>query len=281
MPEMPESLTVHLQPDQQPALWDDHVSVYETIFERLTNDLGARALSQLKLRMAEKVLDVGAGTGGTALLAAATGAHVYAIDASEGMVKRIAARSAHRSAGGSIRAEVMDGTALTFKNGYFDAAISIFGVILFPDAEAGMREIFRVLKPGGRVAIVTWTEPERYELISRLFAAISSVRGPQPRPTVLPAQLRFKDESDFRRLLASSGFQVDRVVRLEARWRVKSAALLARNIDFAPGMAALMNGLGEDRHAVLEKFTDALQRDFGDGEIALGAVASLGTAVKP
>lgn len=278
---MPESLTVPLQPDQQPALWDDHVSVYEAIFERLTNDLGARALAQLKLRMAEKVLDVGAGAGGTALLAAATGAHVYAIDASEGMVKRIAARSSHRSAGGSVRAEVMDGTALRFENGFFDAAISVLGVILFPDAEAGMREIFRVLKPGGRVAVVTWSEPERYELISRLFAAISAVKGPQPRPAAVPAQLRFKDETDFRRLLAGSGFQVDRIVRLEALWRVKSADLLARNIDFAPGMAALMSGLGHDRNAVLAQFVDALQRDFGAGEITLGAVASLGIAVKP
>jgi ubiquinone/menaquinone biosynthesis C-methylase UbiE len=277
---MQESLTVPLQPDQQPALWDDHVSVYEAVFERLTNDLGARALAQLRLRMAEKVLDVGAGAGGTALLAAATGAHVYAIDASEGMVKRIAARSAHLTFGGSVRAEVMDGTALAFENGFFDAAISVLGVILFPDAEAGMREIYRVLKSGGRVAIVTWTEPERYELISRLFSAIASVRGPQPRPAVVPAQLRFKDESDFRRLLVRSGFQVDRIVRLEAQWRVKSAALLARNIDFAPGMAALMNGLGGDRNAVLEQFVNALQRDFGEGEVALGAVASLGIAAK-
>ena len=59
--------------------------------------------------------------------------------------------------------------ALALPDGCFDAAISVFGVILFPDADLGMREIARVLKPGGRTAIVTWTQTERYELAARLI----------------------------------------------------------------------------------------------------------------
>lgn len=279
--ELAQTLAAGLQPDQQPALWDDHVSVYETVFERLTNDLGARALAYLKLRMAQKLLDVGAGTGGTALLAAATGAHVFAVDASEGMVKRIRQRAAGRNLGGSISAEVMDGMALNFPDETFDAAISVFGVILFPDADLGMRELFRVLKPGGRVAVVTWTEPERYELITRLVSAIAEVRGPQAPPAVLPAQLRFREESAFRHLLQQSGFQIGEITRFETQWDLKSARWLADNIAFAPGMAAMTKGLGEDLAAVLDVFVDGMRRDFGTGEVRLTAVAAMGTATKP
>jgi ubiquinone/menaquinone biosynthesis C-methylase UbiE len=278
--ERSETLAASLQPDQQPALWDDHVSVYERVFERLTNDLGARALARLKLRMAEKLIDVGAGTGGTALLAAAAGAHVFAIDASEGMVNRIRERVAGRDLGGNVRAEVMDGMALNFPDESFDAAVSVFGVILFPDAELGMRELFRVLKPSGRLAVVTWTEPERYELITRFIAAIAKVRGPQAAPGVLPAQLRFKELPVFQRFLEQSGFQVEQISRLETQWSVKSARWLADNISFAPGMAAMTKGLADDLAEVLEVFVDGMQRDFGIGEVKLTAVAAIGTARK-
>ena len=71
--------------------------------------------------------------------------------------------------------------ALDVADRSFDAAMSIFGVILFPDPVGGMREIGRVLQPGGRVAVVTWTEPQRYELAARLRPAIAAVRGPQTR----------------------------------------------------------------------------------------------------
>jgi ubiquinone/menaquinone biosynthesis C-methylase UbiE len=278
--ERPETLAAGLQPDQQPALWDDHVSVYEQVFERLTNDLGARALECLKLRTAEKIIDVGAGTGGTALLAAATGAHVFAIDASEGMVNRIRERAGGRDLGGYVRAEVMDGMALNFPDETFDSAVSVFGVILFPDAELGMRELFRVLKPGGRLAVVTWTEPERYELIARFIAAIARVRGPQTAPGVLPAQLRFKDLPIFRRFLERSGFQVSQISRVETQWSVKSARWLADNIGFAPGMAAMTAGLRDDLSAVLDTFVADMQHDFGTGEVKLTAVAAIGIATK-
>lgn len=274
------TLTSGLQPDQQPALWDDHVSVYEQVFERLTNDLGARALARLKLRMAEKLIDVGAGAGGTALLAAAAGAHVFAVDASEGMVKRIRERATGRELGGNVRAEVMDGMALNVPDETFDAAVSLFGVILFPDAELGMRELFRVLKPGGRVAVVTWTEPERYELITRLIAAITKVRGPQAPPPVLPAQLRFRDSPVFRRFLLQGGFRVDEITRVEAQWHAKTARWLADNINFAPGMAAMTKGLGDDLTDVLDAFVDGMQHDFGTGEVKLTAVAAIGIATK-
>src|SRR3954471_6580889 len=90
-----ETLSPDLQPDQQPTRWDNHVSLYEAVFEPLTNAFAARALDALGVGPGLFCLDVGAGSGGAALLAARRGASVLAIDASPRMAQRMAARARH------------------------------------------------------------------------------------------------------------------------------------------------------------------------------------------
>lgn len=273
------SLAAELQPDQRSDQWDHHVEAYEAVFEPLSNAFARHALDLLALQPGERLIDVGAGSGGAALLAAGRGAHVLAVDASAPMVERVRAR-ASSAAAGRIDAQVMDGTALSVPDRSFDAAISVFGVILFPDAPRGVSEIARALKPGGRAAIVTWTESERYELVGRLLAAMARVRGPQPAPPTLPAQLRFRDPAVFGELLGGSGLALDRIVRIEERWRLPSARWLADRLAFAPGMSAMLGSLGTQRDAVVEAFVSAIEADQGSGEISLCAVAQIGLATK-
>lgn len=276
------NLATSLQPDQQPARWDDHVAAYEAVFEPLSLAFARRALDLLGIRPGDRLIDVGAGCGGAALAAANRGAQVLAVDASSRMVARMRARANGTNGGaGRIWAVAMDGTALAVPNASFDAALSVFGVILFPDAVRGMREIMRVLKPGGRVAVVSWTETERYELAARLIGAIAEVRGPQPPPSVLPAQLRFREEPVFRSLFAQAGLTVHEIVRLEQRWPLPSARWIAEHIAFAPGMAAMVQGLGADRARVLDAFVVGLEHDHGRGEVSLSAIAHAGLATKP
>jgi SAM-dependent methyltransferase len=279
------TVPIDLQPDQQPDRWSDHVAVYEAAFESLTNAFVKDALDRLNLHYGATVIDIGAGSGGGALLATGYGCDVLAIDASPGMVSRVRARFAvaaadRKSSRGHVTAELMDGTALALPDGQFDAALSVFGIVLFPDAAQGMREAYRVLKPAGRLAIVTWTETERYELAARLLKATSAVRGPLPAPVSLPAQLRFRDEPAFRSLMTDAGFCVESVVRVEKLWRLPSARWIAERIAFAPGMAAMIEGLGPYRDAVLHSFVSTLETDQGQGEITLSAVAFIGVAEK-
>ena len=276
------TLATDLQPDQQAALWDDHVAVYESVFEPLTTAFGRRALDLLAIPAGSRIIDVGAGSGGMALLAQNRGIDVLAVDASPHMVERIRTRAdATGGRPGRIRAEVMDAAALTLPDDSFDAAISVFGVILLPDAETGVRELARVSRPGAPIAIVTWTETHRYELATRLLDAIAAVRGPLPPQRNYPAQLRFQDPAVFRGLLASAGLEVKSITRIEERWKLPSAAWIAQNIAFAPGMSAMVHGLGSDRNAVMQAFVSALERDQGTGEVTLVAVAHVGIAVKP
>jgi SAM-dependent methyltransferase len=266
------------QPDQDLQLWNDHVAAYEAVFEPFTLQFFRAAIARLGPAAGQSVLDVAAGTGGAALAMAEQGLSVTAIDGSAGMVERILARAAAASV--AIQALVMDGQALRFGDATFDAALSVLGVILFPDAERGLAEMRRVVRPGGRVSVVTWTEPHNYELAVELRAAIQSVWPEQPAAP-LPAQLRYREEADFRALFTRAGLATSDIVAVTGRLQAPSARWLAEHIAFAPGMAATMGSLGDRAGAVMRRFIDSLELRQGKGSLSLSGVAFIGTAEVP
>jgi len=269
----PVTITGDPEPDQQPHRWDDHVVFYEDVFEPLTQNFALAAIEALSLEPRSRVLDSGAGTGGAALELARRGHGVTAIDASLAMVRR----ARERASAAALRVEVltMDGQNLSFPDGNFDAALSVLGVILFPDAVRGLSELRRAVKPGGRVALVTWTAPEAYELIAELRAAAVSVLGSLPsRP--LPAQLRFKEKEDFQALFAAAGLPAAEIAEVAGELVAPSPAWLAERLAFAPGMAALLEGFGAARAEVITVFRKRLEAR-GSGRVALVARAWVGT----
>jgi hypothetical protein len=138
----------------------------------------------------------------------------------------------------------------------------------------------RVVRPAGRVAVVTWTQPERYELASELRAAIQAVWPEQP-PAPLPAQLRYREEGDFRGLFNAAGLGEPTIVTATEGLQAPSAGWLARRIAFAPGMAAMMAGLGDRVPAVVDRFVASLEARRGSGPIALSGTVFIGTARVP
>ena len=268
------SIRPPLQPDQDPSRWDGYADAYERVFEPLTIAFARQVLDRLEPLAGLDLLDVAAGAGGTAMEALRRGARVTAVDASAAMVQRIAARAP------SVAAHRMDGAALALPDHQFDTAISSFGVVLFPDPAAGMAELHRVLRPGGRVAVVTWTEPHRYAMAARLYEAIIAVRGAPPPAAEPPAQLRFVEPERLRALVAAAGFGDISILPLAAELHAASATDLAASLGFAPGMQALLDSLGPDRPTVLREFAGRLAADQGPGPIRLGAVAHAALAVR-
>jgi len=91
----------------------------------------------------------------------------------------------------------MDGQALALEDDSFDIAGSQFGVMLFPDMPRGIREMARVVRPGGRVLMIAYGDPQEIEFLGFLVTAVRRVRpdfeGPPMDPPPLPFQLRSPD----------------------------------------------------------------------------------------
>ena len=108
-------------------------------------------LDGLSIGPTSGVLDVGAGIGTVSLAALKRGAKVLAIDASAGLVERLS-KQEHPG----LEAQHMDGEALALPDGSFDAVLSLFGVTLFADWRAGLREMARVTRRGGSGVVGAW-----------------------------------------------------------------------------------------------------------------------------
>ena len=121
-----------------------------------------------------RILDVACGPGTLALVAAPEAARVTAVDFSPQMVARLRERIADSKAT-NVDVRLGDGQSLELADASFDAAFSMFGLIFFPDRGRGLRELRRVLVPGGRAAIASWTPLTDVPL----FAAVFKVLGEQ------------------------------------------------------------------------------------------------------
>jgi len=102
----------------------------------------------------ERVLDVGCGTGNAALLAAAPGARVTAVDPSPRLLD--VTRAAAHERGLDVTCEVGDAAALPAPDRSFNCVVSNFGIIFAPDPHAAAAEVARVLAAGGRALFTAW-----------------------------------------------------------------------------------------------------------------------------
>ena len=124
--------------------------------EALVRELCGR----LKQRGAKRILDVGCGTGKLALFIAEQ-MHleecvVIGIDTDASKVEKARERALRMREGRVVRFEVQSATQTRFKDGSFDAVVSLKALHEISDADAALREAFRVLRSGGSIFVIDW-----------------------------------------------------------------------------------------------------------------------------
>jgi len=167
---------------------------YPSMVEELVAPLGPVLVDTLGIGAGERVLDVAAGTGSAAIVAAARGADVTASDLTPELLE--AGRAVH---GDVVRWTRADAEDLPFLTGDFDVVMSAIGVMFAPFHKAAASELVRVVRPGGRVGVLSWT-PGGF--IGQLFAAMKPFAPPAPEGAQPPP--RWGDPEHVTALLGGS-----------------------------------------------------------------------------
>lgn len=259
--------------------WEDTgvVATYHEHLSVLTTQSADALLDAAAVREGTRVLDVATGAGYVAGLAAKRGAKVTGIDFSAAQVRLARAQCP------GVRFEQADAEALPFDACSFDALVNAFGMCHFPHPELALREAFRVLSPGGRIAFTVWDVPERAVPFGALYAA---VRAHGSMDVGLPAGPNFflySDPAQSTQALRDAGFaspacrQVPQFLRLSDADRLYDL-ILAGTVRAAATLRAQSAQAREAIRAALRETVAAYRR--GDA-FELPAPAMLATAVKP
>lgn len=181
--------------DGQLHMWywfddEDEASLQEAV-HRMT----LKVTGTLGLRPGEHLLDAGCGPGETAvLLARDVGARVTGITLSAFEIKRARERAAAQGVGDLVTFEYGDYTALSYPDESFDAVLALESLQNAPDLEQALRELYRVLRPGGRISFSDFSLESAAEP-RRLATFMSTLK--LPRLPTLQEWLEYVSDAGF------------------------------------------------------------------------------------
>jgi SAM-dependent methyltransferase len=193
------------------------------------------------------------------------------------MVSRIAARA--RAEGLALDALVMDGQALDLPDGSFDAALSVFGIMLFPDHKAGLAELVRVLRPGGRAGLAVWRSAAGAGPACLLREAAAALSPGHALPEMPVGHRLWRDPERLSTDLAAAGLRHIEITEMSEDWLFPSADWVADNAPRLFNVMPIWTEADEaTRQGLLSHVVDQLR---SAERPAIPSPALLATASKP
>ena len=259
-------------------LWEELAPGWERGRELLwesTRPVGQWLVDALDPQPGQTILDLAAGTGETGFLAAqrlGPQGKLISSDLSPSMVEA-AERVAPGFGVANVEFRVLDAEAVDLPDASVDGVLSRFGYVLRGDPPAALREVRRVLRPGGRFAFAVWAERSRNRWMT-VPAEVMVERGHlQERSDAEVRLSERRNPASIRRLLAEAGFGEATIEELRVAYRFASADELWFFVSELRGPVALaLRQLDErERDAVRGEIEARTDRD-GDG-YALGGVS--------
>jgi len=264
------------------SFWTRHHDTIRTMFLPLTRAL----IEQARIAPGQSVLDVAGGSGEPSLtIAQAVGpsGFVMCTDAIAEMVA-VAEREALERGLKNMQFRQCTADSLPFADESFDVAVSRLGVMFFPDPVAAVREMLRVIKPGGRVALAVWGKSE---LNPYSYVVTNVVSRYVPAAAVAPDApdaFRFAEPGKLAGVLKDAGAidVTERVVKFDMAAPLSPEEFWDMRSEISESLREKLKTLSnEDRGRLADEVQEAVREFFPDGQMRFPAQMLIVSGAKP
>jgi len=234
--------------------WDSFSRRYTKIALPEFQPYGDRLVQMASLRRGMWVLDVATGPGEPALTAArrvGPRGLVLGIDFSPAMLRTAASR-ARQSGFRNVQFRNMDAEHLKLPDMMFERVFCRFGLMLMPDAQEALRETYRVLVPGGRVAVAVWSAQSKVNTLGIVREVLVRHRAFTPPPGA-PDFFRFGKAGAIERALKTAGFRDVRSKRMTIEWVFADANDFWKSMKQGPSLNRALVGLSPARRRAIKE----------------------------
>ncbi len=264
--------------DELAARWDRAAAGWAKRADRVQGEgmpVSSWMLDHAALHPGYRVLELAAGPGDTGFLAAELvapgGGVVVCSDASEAMLE-VARQRAQAAGVQNVEFRRLELEWIDLETASVDAVLCRWGVMLCLDPEAALKEIRRVLRPGGRTAIAVWDEASLNPWATVPSRALVELGYSAPPDPNAPGMFALAAPGRLQGLLQSAGFTEVLVdgVDLE-RVYASVDAFIEETVDLSRQFADVYQGLDEDQRAELAQTIASLAEPYiaGDGSLRL------------
>jgi ubiquinone/menaquinone biosynthesis C-methylase UbiE len=202
-PKGKDTMDARLQRRIQRYGWDLAAVDYESLWQAQLAEAQDALLELASPAVGERVLDIACGTGlvsfGAARAVGPNG-HVLGIDLSDRMINAAGRRARDLKISNCIFSR-MDAETLALPDASIDVALCALGLMYMPDPEQALREMYRVLRPGGRVSLAVWGERSKCG-----WSAIFPIVDDEVTSEVCPLFFRLGEQDTLARLCANAKF---------------------------------------------------------------------------
>jgi len=248
--------------------WTKHRHTIRMMFEPLTRAL----IEQAGIVEGQKILDVAGGAGEPSLTIAETVGPHGSVVCTDPIAEMIVAAEIDARERGLENVEFRQCTAdaLPFADNSFDAVVCRLGAMFFPDPLAGLREMIRVVKPGGRVALAVWAQSDVNPFCYIITDVVSRHVETAAADPNAPNAFRFAERGKLAGILGEAGAidVKERLVQFDVAAPISPAGFWSMRSETSETLRSKLKNLPADQQVqVAEEVQTAVREFFPEGHM--------------